>query len=359
LVTVRSIDRARKEGIRDTDGIVQQWSNLGEAVTKATVIVADNIEAFARDQGDHPMESYPCLAPPWSRAWIEYPNITGNQRRVVLMEDDTEFWRAATVADDVALTHVQQQWLEVMQGQWRQALNDVEANWPGATVRWMLALSVYIEGRNGPIVGPMGRMTIALDDRGKMLGNSWMLSGRFADGYNADLARSLPDVVASISPGAWKEYCRQDCLQWMLAALDAALWTISLSHMRNVVIQDVRPEVHRRHRKRGNLPPARYKVLKLALPRRGGPRGAGPRLVDFGSPGLHRVSGHFAHYGDCCPPRDTCSEEHGYNPCLSCGAHIPHGRAFGRITGMFWIPDMMRGDPDQGVVVSELEPKLG
>jgi hypothetical protein len=123
--------------------------------------------------------------------------------------------------------------------------------------------------------------------------------------------------------------------EWLLSLAGVGLRTYSLCHMKNIDVEPVVPRVTRRHHKRGNLPPVRYHVLRLKLPRS---QSNGKSTGTGFSPGVHPVAGHMAHYGNCCP-----------------GHHEPKGKLFGKNTGVYWVPNHLRGSLENGIVLTDIE----
>lgn len=121
--------------------------------------------------------------------------------------------------------------------------------------------------------------------------------------------------------------------------LPQALYALSLLNCRNVVEERHAPppklaKARMRRKGRGLVT---YRTLAVEVP---GKRGVPPQRIAIGAgdgaTAAHLVRGHPAHYGDCCP-----------------GAHEPAGLLFGRLTGVFYVPDHARGHEENGVVVKD------
>lgn len=331
---MRTADRARRDGIRPLadpgSSRARAWRGLTESITKQAlsgidrrtpVIVADDVAEWRVRTADHKKVSdawndMPCMAPPWEQAWIEYPSFSNNERRAIFIRDLTPLFSIANPEIRAELE---------MDGKGipsflDDAVNDAKANGYGDDqIGWVLYLVILIEAER-KVHGPVGLLALVLDTAGRPIGNRWMWTGR---------------------PESEDEMRRRgvEPAEWLLAAADGAFWTYALLNMRNVTTEEVRPPVQRRHRKRGNLPPVRYHVLRLALPggRTTGLDGRSP--ADSGiHPGVHVVRGHPAHYGDCCP-----------------GAHPPNKLLFGKLTGVYWVPAHIRGSADEGEVLTDFE----
>lgn len=259
------------------------------------VIVADNVASYVKEQGikgrQFQIGGWPCLAPPWDMAFIEYPSTSGNQRRGVFLLG-------------LDLNHLKPSEFDGMVGE---AIKDAERQSPGEKARWALSLAMYVDdGRR--VVGPVGSVIWAIDAHGKELGNRWFLR---------------PEVQ-------WKRADEEEAM-WLHAAVLPALQTISFMHCRNVVVdRHGRPDkLAKAYRRRNGQDPLRWQTVRLELPRKDhAGDGTGPGQA----PSLHIVVGHFSHYGDCCPT-----------------VHEPKGKLFGKLEGIYWMPQHVRGDPTHEV----------
>ncbi len=330
---MRMADQAILKGIGHPDGEMENWNRLvrsqlaGDATyirrviashgevpvdapspsdVRIPVVVADNVHQWAVNQYDVTLEEIPCLSPPWQKVWIEYPSVSGNERRGTLCSDLT--WLLEHPEDIESFPPGP--WTAIISG----CLDDAEEKEPDVPVAQLLGMQIYIaSGHSDKVIGPLGALMFALSKRGKVLGNRWMVT---IENPKGPLGEAGPQVL--------------------LAMANTAIWTIALSHVRNTTLlpQRVDPKLARRYRKRHGLEPVRYHVLRLQLPRSSSGSGA---TGDFESPGLHIVVGHFAHFGDCC---DT---------------HPPRGKLFGRLEGVYWIPQHLRGTSTEGNVITDYE----
>lgn len=114
---------------------------------------------------------------------------------------------------------------------------------------------------------------------------------------------------------------------------------ILTGNCRNVhVVDGPRPErkVAAKQTKKLGRPPLTYSVVKID-PFKGRRASSGGTAGGTGrSVRMHTVPGHFAHFGNCCP-----------------GSHEARGLAFGKLTGMFWVPQHVRGSLSEGAVVHD------
>lgn len=275
-------------------------------ITEGPRLFADNVAAYvyavAKAGKAFVIEEFPSLAPPWPSFWIEYPNSTGRERRGVLVRDITEHIDTA------------------MEGAGRGAIDDARANGYAGDIGWLVELGMYVQGRErgrSCIVGPVGWLILALDPRGRAVGNRWV----------GGIPTNVDPIMTSKAVGL-----EGDRLILMFVA---ALQVVAFLHCRNVARDpvDVPPKLDKRHRKDHGRPLLRFQTVRLDVPRRSNSSAAS--TGSGGAPALHIVPGNFHHYGDCCP-----------------GAHDPKGLLFGKLTGVYWVPTHARGSVTRGEVRS-------
>ena len=249
------------------------------------VIVADNVAEFLEHRGSLPKE-WPCLAPAWDSVFIEYRH-RGARFGAWLWASD--FAKGGTLEEIDAADRL-----------WGAGIiRSTRERYPGRTIRWLLNAQLFRdEGRE--ILGPVGMVAWVLDEHGSRL-NAIAVNG---DGGSDDPMSELAPV----------------------------LQTLAFAHCRNAVLDrhSAPPKLARAYQRRSGHEPVRWLTVRLELPRPDRPHGD-PSRVDA-SPGLHIVAGHFAHYGDCCPTQ-----------------HEPKGKLFGRLEGLYWMPQHLRGDPAREV----------
>lgn len=279
-------------------GMANMLANI--ATRDVPVIVADNVAAYVHQQppGKYVIGNWPCLAPPWDWAWIEYPSSSGNERRGAWM---LGFDLRSKDADAESLR-------ELHTGMIGAVLEDAARQSPGEETRWALVGFMFIDdGRR--VLGPVGSVIWALDEFGKELGNRWFLR---------------PDLEWALA--------EEEAAMWLHAAITPALQTIAFMHCRNVVIDRHQrpPKLAKAYRRRHGREPLRWQTVRLELPRQAveGDEATRPGT----GPSLHIVTGHFSHYGDCCPTQ-----------------HEPKGKLFGRLDGVYWMPMHLRGDAQHEV----------
>lgn len=124
----------------------------------------------------------------------------------------------------------------------------------------------------------------------------------------------------------------------------AGLQSICFLQCKNVHVVDGEPpppKVARAQARKLGRPPLTYSVVKIdPFGTRKVRRDHGVSVHAAAPRRLHTVPGHFSHFGDCCP-----------------GVHEPKGLAFGKLTGMFWTPQHVRGDLEAGVVAHDYQIK--
>jgi hypothetical protein len=140
-----------------------------------------------------------------------------------------------------------------------------------------------------------------------------------------------------------------------MIAMVTAYQTLAFLHCRNVKVDQVeaRPKLDQLHRRKHGRPLLRFQTVRLEVPRRATDRkpGSSPGTP----PALHIVPGNFHHYGDCCPTSPACGLSHDSQRCQACGGHNPHGLLFGRLTGVYWTPQHVRGNPERGSIRSDFD----
>lgn len=289
------------------------------------VIVADNVAAYTRaSRTNYVLEEFPCLAPPWPVFWMEYPSVSGKQRRGVLVRDVTDTINATK--DDA----------------FGGSIKDARANGFEGEPKWVIELCVVAEDERHNICGPVGWLVLALDDHGMVVGNRWVLGTPMGPKVRPEFqlynGQTFDDT-------------------WLIAALLPAFQSISFLHCKNMVVDRIEPpaKLSAKHRRRHGRPLLRYQQVRLEVPRAPTRRRGEGSGSELGPPALHIVAGHMAHYGDCHVPRPGCPQEHGYDRCMGCGGHTPHGKLFGKHEGMYWVPQMSRGNPTRGEVKTDLE----
>lgn len=317
-------------------------------------IFADNVANLVHGgaQREYRVEDFPSLAPPWPHFWIEYRSRSGRQRRGVFVRDITS--RLSASPDDIGPA----------------AIDDARGNGYDGPIGWVVEFSLYAEDDRGRICGPMGWTTLALDDRGRVVGNRWALGipdikeervrledildsgGRLHPEESRDIRRML-DAIDSVKDDP--QVAMTD--ERLLAGLLPAWQTVAFLHCRNVATEpvDVPEKLDKRHRKEHGRPLLRFQTVRLEVPRRSvASRDSRPGSGN-GPPALHIVPGNFHHYGDCCPVSPSCILDHLSTPCGACGGHLPHGQLFGKLTGVYWVPSHARGNPTRGEVRSDFD----
>ncbi len=300
-------------------------------------LLADNVARLVHSSDKaYCLEEFPCLAPPWPCFWIEYPSRSGRQRRGVVVRDVTEH---RGVKDESAAG----------------AEEDARANGYEGEIKWVVEFTLFAENQRKQVIGPMGWVFLALDPRGRCVGNRWVIgiprdAGKQSVDGDADERYRIGQTMQALTDTNTDTAAANstiDDLQ-LTAGLLAAYQTVALLHCRNVVRDpvDVSEKLDKRHKKDHGRPLLRFQTIRLDVPRK-----SRESRHATGTPAelpLHIVAGSFHHYGNCCPP--TCAGEHDAQACKACGGHLPHGLLFGRLEGIYWVPQHARGDRQRGEV---------
>lgn len=309
MSSAATADRVVADGILPTDMVVRGGNDhLRELLRtrELPVIVADNVAAYVRDSDrEYRVGDFPCLAPPFHWAWIEYPSSSFNQRRACYV-----------LGFDLAAEDVETDELRGMVGD---AIVAAGKESPGEKARFALVVVVFTDDGEH-VGGPLGTIIFILDERGKDLGNRWFLRNKNIGWHHV---------------GAPTD--REAASLFLFAASLPALQTIAFMHCKNVVVEHGHRDapLAKKYRKRTGHDPLAWKTVRLELPRKDG--GSGGRTGTGITPDLHIVSGHFAHYGDCCPT-----------------THEPKGKLFGRLEGVYWVPQHLAGDPARPAIADRV-----
>lgn len=388
---------------------------MASLVGRSPVIVADNIAEYVNTRNAAiVLEGYPSLAPPWDSCFIEYPSSSGRTRRGVWAFDATftldepfqpgtmneiavnamnDALGAGAVREDVRWVLMLVLVIEQEGKVWGPAgMMGFALDEHGQVIgnRWSLApLEQMGDGLKDSMARSKRELEIedelsewmiepperALDDPERMLADEhaeWdeqltvrkvpktdeekervrvllnehkeILDSRLRAlrEYRA-LALATAEVTGIPDQLAVPAWLTKDSKQpdnadpsWLVRALAPAMQTIAFLHCKNVETEEHAPpaKVQKKRQRNGKLPLVRYRRVKLNLPRKtSSGKGKGGGIT----PGLHIVAGHFAHYGACC------------------GNHPPKGRLFGKHEGVYWVPTHVRGDEDEGYVVTDFD----
>lgn len=348
---------------------------VSSSVARNPVIVADNVAAYIDERGTSDLTNLPSLAPPWASFWIEYPSTSGRQRRGVWVVDSTD---APELDEHFRL------------------LADTATRQPlrSGDRRWTVTFVLFTETDRRKVWGPLGMSSLTLDEHGAVLGHAWSVAPMLEIGQTARaILDDRPDVDLSEPPspltvaeikalndeqarGLYEQaeareaelIAQLETLDnrrreleevgnaiygavavtggndpddaWLTRALAPAYQAVAFLHCKNVALDEVvpAPKVQAKRRRSGKEPLVRYHTLRLDVPRRGG--GGTTEGSDSSAKSLHIVAGHFAHYGACCP------------------THPPHGRLFGRLEGIYWVPTHARGNKQVGTVRTDFDLRI-
>ena len=286
-------------GVRDHDGWLQRQA---EAVlrTHPPVLLADNVAEYVSAHG-FVIGSLPCEAPPWPEFWVEHRGGGPSTRIGALVQDYSNSFKDGG------------EFVNLMDGTdlGKRLVRSIrkEGGDPDRT-RFVVCHQVYVEQRKR-VVGPVCFVMLALDERGRQLGNVWQ-SLLSATAFGDEMTDAEVD-------------------EYVAGMASVSMQTVAFLHCKNVGTEEhyePREKIRKSHKRRHGTELVRWQTVRLQVPRRqGGGQGTGS-----GDPtALHIVAGHFAHFGDCCP-----------------GQHEPNGKLFGRSTGVYWMASHVRGDPAEG-----------
>lgn len=312
---MRTIDRIRLQGIGGISPRTQSGADQLTSVCREfelPIFVIDNVAHYVYRQADrgigYVIEDFPCVAPVRPMFFMEWVNSTGRERRGVLVQDLSD---PDCVTDDAEEEAVREQWMDA-------AKQDARENGYEGEFGWVISLCIVIQSSRKQITGPYGWMVLALDPRGRVMGNRYVVH---------------PDFPLSGTQ-------EQEAMSLLLMTV-APLQAISFLHCKNVKVDTVTqpPKLSAKYKRRTGRPLTEYQQIRLEVPRRagsGGGKGGGDDRR------LHIVDGHFAYYGDHHGP--TCPPD-----------HPPHGLLFGKLEGQFWVDYHARGNPERGKVHTDRE----
>lgn len=317
-------DLILNKGLTDPD----EWARTGHrgeaevsvqaAVRAATIVEATNVYRYCREMPPTELYDLPCGAPPHDMMFVEWNQNNGRRLGTLGMIRNGPFRIGLQVPSEVIgsngfrnlrppdfdLSNVRE-----AIPMWVSDNMPDQAMWD--RVRWVWGVGVFQEDR-GQVVGPLATMRGALDQWGRLLDCVYEV--------HIDTKRGIDLDSLTLHPFA------------------IFLTTMNFMQCANIELTYVEPPaaLSRKHRKRGKLQPGqdlvRYHTLQIR------PAGAGTRNRGRSGPSrdlvaFHPVRGEFHHYGDCCP-----------------GLHPPKGLLFGKLTGRFWVPAHVRGNPERGAI---------
>lgn len=311
---MRTYDRARRDGVISPLG--PRTKTAAEGLTNdirngLPVYVIDNIAEYAyADDREMSWEMYPSVAPPRPYFWMEWHSPSGNERRAVIGGD---------------MAHLRGQLPDSAEDAVDNCIADARKNGYEGEIGWVLGFTVLIQSPRKRIFGPVGWIMFALDERGRPLGNRFILHP------------ALPCTGGDPNNEADRE---AEGLQLLTMAM-IPLQALAFLHCKNVKVEQVTqpPKLSKVYQRKTGKPLVTYQQIRLEVPRRGG-SGGGKGVG--GDQKLRIIDGHFAYYGDNhhsgCPPD-----------------HEPHGLLFGKLDGVYWVESHARGNRELGEVHTDRE----
>lgn len=292
-------------------------------VRLSRVVEATNVYRYCREQEATDLYELPCAAPPHDVMFVEWMQQNGRRLGTLGIIRHGPFRIGMQQPSDVVGANGYRQLMPAganLTDRELHAYRDTIPMWlsdnlPGQAawdgIRWIWGVGVFQED-NGRAFGPLATVSAALDEWGRLVDVAWRVHMPVKGGAAVDPLTLHPFQIF--------------------------MMTMNFMQCANIETTYVDPPaaLSRKHRKKGHLKPGqdliRYHVLKV--------KSSGARTRNRGRPGpsqdlmaFHSVRAEFHHYGDCCP-----------------GLHPPKGLAFGKLTGRFWVPSHVRGNPERGVV---------
>jgi hypothetical protein len=324
---MRLADKMLNSGLRTPTVGNHNWEENMQAILSdvrlSRIVDATNVYRYCREQEPSDLYELPCGAPPHDVMFVEWLQSNGRRLGALGVARTGPFHIGLRTPSGVVGANGLRHLLKVeteLTKQLGPAPKEIVPMWLSdnlpdqATwdrIRWVWGIGIF-EDDGSQAFGPLARISAALDQWGRLVDVTWQLHVNMGQGTNIDPITLHPFQIF--------------------------MTTINFMQCANIetVYVDPPAALSRKHRKKGRLKPgqdlSRYYVLKVK------PSGAKTRARSRSGPpqdltAFHSVRGEFHHYGDCCP-----------------GLHPPKGLAFGKITGRFWVPAHVRGNPERGVV---------
>lgn len=320
----KSAHQKRREYEKSSRTVADLFSQI---CALSTVIDGQNVYHYMRANGGD-IYDMPCITSKWPNTWVEWVQdngvVIGVQANQLTAPEMEIFDGDAFIPDEIddALDPDNLSDSDVIElekingfratknGLWFS--NNLPTREAWEAVKWMVKLDA-ITAAGKVVIGPVGSWTLVLDDYGHCLDMIW---GR----------------RETIAPEDTVEFIR--------------VWaqTMAFLNLRNVrtVYSEPSRALQKKHRRKHPEGKPLVGVRKLAIDPMGPARGTrsepheGESLSEF-----HIHPGSFAHYGACCPPH----------------VHAPKGLLFGRLSGIYWRPAHLKGNPRNGIKLLEYEVK--
>jgi hypothetical protein len=267
---------------------------MAPALFSASVFKVDNVASYLKESGQK-WEWYgemPCAMPPFASSWFEFPAYLSH-------------WVSSGIRR-VGVLLVSSE------------VDPSTMPFPRDDAKTIVIASVFIE-EGGSTYGPVVSVPIFLDTRGDVVSGGFEDRKDFAysavsNTYSADVSFPEDDL---------------DMLRQMGAAVYCALFSCSLLNCKNVAVRQSNPpaRLSKAHAKRRGSPLVTFKTLEIE-PMKAVLRADGKSAEVGLARALHICRGHFATYEE--------------------GKGL-----FGKYTGRFWIPNHVRGNRENGVVVKD------
>lgn len=267
------------------------------------------------------LEDFPNVAPPFQFFWMEYrrpanafkaptPNHVPIRRAGALMESITERQARVMLEEPDADCDFLEDQMNPMCN-----LNYTDAH-------WIIDCTLFVEHDNN--ITELERSFLLLDAEGAVIDNA--VRAKFGQGFDYT------------SKG--RESLKQALAEGRYAVCYPALLALSFLHCSNVsTIENKADAKLQRARERRNKPPLlTYKTLRIEPMTKVLHASSGRSGETDLKQSLHICRGHFKHFGEKYKNKKTGE------PCK---------KLFGKIEGSFFIPQMVRGHSEAGVIVKD------
>lgn len=287
-------------------------------VETATILVVDNVYDYAVNLPEIEIYSMPCIAPRWPRMWLEWRqrNLQNVGLACICVTRPDDGWDPGAPLEPLKFVQGGDDYYNEFQNtdtnMWYSANLPDAVAWEA--VQWLWHIEMYLR-KDGQAIGPLWTFRVAVDENGHPLDIVWN--------------QHFPENVR-----------QQENMQAGTMAIAVWGYTLSFLGCKNVQVVYQRPsdalqKKHRRKRK-ASRPLVAYNRIRIdPMGNTGIKKRSGPG--DGGEQAFHIQPGSFAHYGQCCTD------------------HPPKGLLFGKITGRFWRPQHIKGNPRRGVNVTSYE----
>lgn len=323
----RSLEKELKRNLAEFTTAMKKY------VALVPIMKVDNVYQYVQALEEINVWEIPSYAPPFENFFMEWRQTNGRDVGLLaryreegpyvpgepLSNEDFDVRVQQVYKDAAGDVHmdIDNEFRASDDGLWYSKSLPTRESWQQVHGIWTIEFFLSPEGPHGPVFGPAGKVILAIDENYKLVDLTW---GQINHDTKLDAL-----------------------LDFMLASVAIFAHACSILNCANVttVWYDPPAALQKKHRKkRGSEHPlVRYHVIQVEKPT--GARARSHKGTGNGElVAMHPVRGHYKHFGDCCP-----------------GEHPPHGKAFGKIEGKFFIADTMAGNPQRGTNMPDYEVK--